>query len=315
VILRGLVLIALLNCPLVAGADVLSLDDALRATYTACIGIDNQLAELKKMAGINTAITGVGTGLGAGATVAGIIKYSTDEEAESYEKLLAQLREIQDKSDADDATVAQAKAFQEEFRISYNAAVKDIEKYQAELDRLTKKSKKLGNWRTGLLAGNTATNVAGAIIANKNRVDDALQSQIDGCRLAVKNLSSSIVQARVAGQDVTEAKEIYEACKEFDYIDISKINSRAKGATISSIVGATTGLTGTITSAVANTDATRNDNTAGGKQKEKNLNMASNVLAGASTAASATATVFNATQIKAIKDVANVASKCTEVLQ
>lgn len=35
-----------------ARADVLPLDDALRATYTACVGIDDELAELKKMAGI-----------------------------------------------------------------------------------------------------------------------------------------------------------------------------------------------------------------------------------------------------------------------
>jgi hypothetical protein len=84
---------------------------------------------------------------------------------------------------------------------------------------------------------------------------------------------------------------------------------------ISSVVGATTGLAGTVTSAMANTDKTRNDNTDAGKQKEKNLNTASNVLAGASTVASATATVFNATQISAIKKVATVAQKCTEVLK
>ena len=298
-----------------AYADALSLDDALRATYTACVGIDDALFDLKKMAGINTAITGVGTGLGAGATVAGIVKYSTDQEAEQYEKLLEELREIQAKSEASDPTTAEAEAFKKEFQLSYESAVKDMEKYQAELDRLNKKSKSLGNWRTGLLAGNTATNVAGAIIANKNRVDDNLQSQIDSCRLAVKNLSSAIVQARIAGQDVSEAKNIHDVCREFDFVDISKINTRGKGATISSIVGATTGLTGTVTSIAANTDATRNDNTDAGKQKEKNLNMASNILAGASTAASATATVFNASQIKAIKDVASVAAKCSEVLR
>ena len=106
-----------------------------------------------------------------------------------------------------------------------------------------------------------------------------------------------------------------EMCKEYDYVDISKINAKGKGATISSVVGATTGVAGTVTSAMANADATRNDDTKSGKQKEKNLNTAANVLAGASTVASATATVFNATQIKAIKDVANVAAKCTGVLK
>ena len=84
---------------------------------------------------------------------------------------------------------------------------------------------------------------------------------------------------------------------------------------ISSAIGTATGLTGTIVSASANTDKVRSDNTADGKQKEKNLNLTSNILAGATTAASATATVFNATQISAIKKVAEVATNCTGVLK
>ena len=72
---------------------------------------------------------------------------------------------------------------------------------------------------------------------------------------------------------------------------------------------------GTILSATANSDRTRNDNTDDGKQREKNLNTASNVLAGATTAASATATVFNATQINAIRRVSEIAEKCTGVLK
>ena len=123
------------------------------------------------------------------------------------------------------------------------------------------------------------------------------------------------MRARISGADVTEANEIASACGEYDYVDVSKINDRATGAMWSSVVGATTGAVGTVTSAMANTDATRNDNTDSGKQKEKNLNTASNVLAGASTVASATATVFNATQISAIKKVATVAEKCTGVLK
>ena len=61
-------------------AEVLPLYDALRATYTACVGIDDELAGLKKMAGINTAVTGVGTAAGAGATVTGIVKSQKDKE-------------------------------------------------------------------------------------------------------------------------------------------------------------------------------------------------------------------------------------------
>ena len=46
------------------------------------------------------------------------------------------------------------------------------------------------------------------------------------------------------------------------------------------------------------------------KNKEKNLNTAANVLAGGTTAASLSATIFNATQISAIKRAATVADEC-----
>lgn len=74
----------LISCalPIVANAEVMPLNDALRATYSACVGIDDELADLKKMAGINTAVTGVGTGLGVGATVTGLVKASKDKEME-----------------------------------------------------------------------------------------------------------------------------------------------------------------------------------------------------------------------------------------
>ena len=304
-------LVAFMYAP-VANADILPLNDALRATYTACVGIDDNLADLKKMAGINTAVTGVGTAVGAGATVVGLVKASKDKEVEVK---LEKLREIEQRNPDVEASDDEWDTFSASMQTQLSAAKQEIEKYQAEIEKLTKQSKSLGNWRTGLLAGNTATNVAGAIIAGNNKVDDDLQTQIDNCKKAVDELQRSMMQARFDGEDVSEAQQIVTACKEYNYVDISPINKRAKGAMISSVVGATTGLAGTVTSAMANTDKTRNDNTDAGKQKEKNLNTASNVLAGASTVASATATVFNATQISAIKKVATVASKCTEVLK
>lgn len=305
-------MVAVLYAPF-AQADILPLNDALRATYTACVGIDDSLADLKKMAGINTAVTAVGTAAGAGATVVGLVKASKDKEAEELERLIKELHELEDgKDEPSDAEVA---LFLKEFESSYDSAIKDLTTAQAKLDELNKQSKKLGNWRTGLMVGNTATNVAGAIIAGNNKVDDDLQAQIDSCKKAVDELQRSMMQARFDGEDISEAQGIVNACKEYNYVDISPINKRGKGAMISSVVGATTGLAGTVTSAMANTDKTRNDNTDAGKQKEKNLNTASNVLAGASTMASATATVFNATQISAIKKVATVAQKCTEVLK
>ena len=211
--------------------EVPDLETALRATYTACVGIDEELAGLKKMAGINTAVDAVGAAAGAGAV-------STD--------ILAR-----DKT----------------------------------------------GWRIGVKATGAAANAAGAVIAGKNKVDEDLETQIEDCKWSVKILQDSIIQAKMNGEDVSEAKSIADACTEFNYIDISPINKRAKGAMIANTVGAATGAGAAVTAAVIDDDTV------------------SGSLSVAQTAASATAIVFNATQISAIKKVAAIAEKCTEVLK
>lgn len=293
-----------------ANADVLPLYDALRATYTACVGIDDELADLKTMAGINTAVTGVGTAAGVGATVTGFVKAEKDKQ---IKVTLSKLRELEQQNNLSISTASEYETWVVDFETlsTDNAILTQIQNAVNERNKLLTQSIKLGNWRTGLLAANTATNVAGAAIAGTNRVDADLQTQIDNCITAVTNLQNSIAQARIDGQDVTEAEQIATTCNEYKYVDITPINNRGRNSMISSIVGAATGLAGTVTSAVANTEKTRS----GDEQREKNLNTASNVLSIGATTSSAVATVFNATQIAAIKKVADVASACTGVLR
>ena len=302
-----------------AMAENTELDNALRLTYTSCIGIDDALHDMKVLAGINTAVTGVGTGLGIGATAVGLAKAKLDEtieqkveEIKSWAYDVEATKEVQSREDW-------FKKFKETDYVFTTTVAEDPSGGKTaeaqEVITLTQKSKRLGNWRTGLIAGNTATNIAGAIIAGNNKVGQPLQEQIDNCKASVKSLGIAIAQAKINGDDVSEAQQIESACKEFEYIDVTKINNRAKGSMISSIVGTGTGVAGTITSAMANSNKIRDDDTDQGKQKEKNLNTAANVLSAGSAVASATATVFNASQIKAIKDVAKVAQKCTEVLK
>ncbi len=295
-------------------AEVLDIDIALNNTRAACSGISEKLSPLKTMAGINTGITGVGTAVNTGATVVGIVKASKDKQAEELEIKLEKLREIEEKNPQPDPTDEELSKFGDDFAKYRDTAIKELEEYQAELDKLNQQSKSLGNWRTGLMAGGTVTNVAGAVVAGNNRTDETLKSMIDRCNKSVKDLRDSMMQARMENRNIGNAEKIVSECGAYETVDLAKIDDRATGAMISSIVGATTGAAGTVTSVMANTDKTRDDNSDAGKQKEKNLNTASNVLAGASTAASATATVFNATQISAIKKVSNVADNCEKEL-
>ena len=291
------------------GADVADLDTALQNTYYACVDIDQDLNDMKKMAGINTAVSGVATGLGVGATVAGFSKSKIDKQTNQWKQELEQM--IQNQNSQYENTMYQTinisgADLRQILTEHENTKALQLQKDIADAE---KRSKKLGNWRTGLLAGNTTVNVVGAIMSNKNKVDSDLQHKVDNCVKNLKSLKSAIVRARIEEIDVSEAQNIYNECADYEYLDLSPITKRAKGATVSSTIGAIAAGVGTATSIAANSDKMHGDD------KEKTLNVAANTLAVGSSIASATATVFNATQIAAIKKVVNVSEKCTKVLK
>ena len=279
-----------------------------------CADISDELADMKKMAGINTAVTGVGTAAGGVALGTGIAKAGVDRHKENISALVSQL----------ESAGAKRITTQDEFvniisRALENAGDQESRELAAALrsqrDKLAQKSQTLGNIRTGTLAANTATNIAGAAIAGSNRIKGDLQSQIDACIASVDDLTRALGQARMAGTDsdadIGRAQRIVTECGMWTTVDLSPINRRARNATVASSVGAGVDLAGTIVSAMANSKPVRDD----GGQKEKNLNTAANVMAGGATVSSATATIFNATQISAIKRAATVADECEGALR
>ena len=305
---------------LMSGTTAFASDDlraAIENARAACGGISNELSHMKTMAGINTAITGVGTVAGGVALGTGVAKVKVDQQVDELEATLNRLRQLASTQVVEQPTVL---AFSGAVQGGVgNSGVFDrgtnIADVESELARKTKQSKNLGNWRTGMLATSTATNIAGAVIAGNNRVKGDLKGRINECLNAVKTLSDVRMQVHVAGSyggvEMARAENIVRACGAWSTVDLTSINSKSTGATVASGVGAGLGLAGTITSASANSDSVR----AGDSQKEKNLNTASNVLAGGTTVASGVAVVFNATQIGAIKRAANVADECEEALK
>ena len=285
---------------------------AIENVRTTCGNISAELSDMKKMAGIATAVTGVGTVAGGVALDTGIAKTIVDKEIEELEAQIARLN-----ADRGDVPIEHLQI--EDEALFKRQVTEFIASYQAteqELSAAEKKSKTLGNVRTGTLATATATNIAGAVMSGTNRVKGDLKQQIDECLASVKTLSNVRMQARIDGSatdtDLAHAENIIRACDAWTTVDISSINKRSTGATVSSGIGAGLGLAGTITSASANSkDICNGDD----KQREKNLNTAANVLAGGTTAASLSATIFNATQISAIKRAATVADECEGALK
>lgn len=284
---------------------------AIENVRTTCGNISAELSDMKKMAGITTAVTGVGTVAGGVALGTGLAKANVDKEIEELESQIARLI-----AERGDVPIEHLQIEDEAlFKRQVNEFIAYYQAKEQEISVAEQKSKNLGNWRTGTLAAATATNIAGAVMSGTNRVKGDLKQQIDECLMSVKTLSNVRMQARIDGSatdtDLARAENIIRACDAWTTVDVSSINKRSKGATVSSGIGAGLGLAGTITSASANSKDVHD----GDSDKEKNLNTAANVLAGGTMAASLSATIFNATQINAIKHAATVADECEGALR
>lgn len=291
------------------------LDSAIDNVRRNCGNLSNELNHLKSMAGINTAVTAVGTVTGGVGLATGIAKSGVDSEIEKLEKELEELKKSRGDVPIEHLTVENEPQFWRDMTQFITSYAAELEQKEQDLSVAEKKSKTLGNVRTGMLAASTATNIAGTVIAANNRVDSDLQTKINACKMSVNELSAAQMQARVAdtatADELAYAAQIVHACGAWDMVDISSINKKSTGATISSGVGTALGLAGTITSASANSNSVRN----GDRDKEKNLNNAANVLAGGTTVASGAAVIFNATQIGAIKRAATAADECEGALK
>ena len=84
--------LALLASPAIA--DVPTLSSALVNVHNNCVGISEDLARMRQMAGIGTAITGVGAAAGAGAVIVGIQAQRQIRNIHDLELQVAALRHI-----------------------------------------------------------------------------------------------------------------------------------------------------------------------------------------------------------------------------
>ena len=289
---------------------VSSLDVAIANVRSSCGAISVELADMKMRAGIGTAVSAVGTVTGGVAVGAGMAKADVDSQIAHWRSVLNAMS-AQDKASGvvyEEINMADLNGLSAD-----DVVLAELENPNEKLSALEQKSKKLGNVRTGTLATSTAANIAGAVVAGTNRIKGDLQQKIDSCIASVTELSRVRMQARLDGSaddvQLANAEKIIAECGAWETVNVSSIDKRAQGATISSGVGAGLGLVGTITSATANSDNLKDD------KKEQNLNKASNILAGGTTLASGAATVFNATQISAIKRAAEVADLCEGALK
>lgn len=295
-----------------------AIESALERVHQSCGGISTELNRMKTMAGIGTAASATGTVAGGAAIMAGTRKTDVDQQNKSQISIQAAWNSFGGTGEEISMTTEMRDYF-----------IQDMESWTADNSQLAKKlqdqrqdselgqeSKKLGDIRTGALAAATVTGAAGAVVGGMNmkKARGTLAEQVSECLASVHELSNAYGQARItrsiSEQELEQINTIISACDEWSTVDLSKIDNRATGAMASGTASAAMGLVGTVTSAMANTEKMRFS----GTKKEENLNKASNIMAGGTAVAGAAATIFNATQIAAIKRASTVANNCEGAL-
>ncbi len=316
----------------------------------ACGAVSKQLSELRTLAGVGVGVSAVGTVAASVATGVGIKKSELDAVAMNKNIFKEKWEELKNKFDASDAKIDwktpasdAVDAFIESIAkmnpdddLDVDLSEGDMELQKARQDsKMGQKAHTLGDVRTGTLAAGTVTNVVGAAVSGANVANKDLKGHVNECIDVAGKMKRAVMQARMdrdaynnalktqknANQNETVdaimsnrymdgIDNAIRACEEWSTIDLSKIGKRAGGALATGIIGATTGMAGTIASAMANAK----DVHLSGVDKEKKLNTTANVLSGTTAAASGVATILSVAQISAIKKAASVDDKCMGAL-
>lgn len=289
-------------------------EQAYEATQIVCSGISDEIAKVSNISKVNTAVTAAGTVAAGGALVAGIQKSQEEKEIEAL---------IDKICEAGGCSAEGVQAMSDEnFFNNVMAPMAEI----AELQEKIENSKKLGNWRTGLMAGTVGTNLASAIISGLNTDQSDLIQHISACNEMVSVIPDIEMKLRIDGVNpmeypiVNKLRSVSTWCNKINTDDVEKIEKRMKGVMGTSIAGTVFGAVGVGTSAAANSDkymdvSNKINLSEQDKKKEHALNTTANVMAGANVATGAVETGLNISLITLTKKLIESAGRCEEVLR
>lgn len=315
--MKKLLILVLCMFPIVSMADtedaIKNAEQVYEATRIVCSGISDEIAKVANMSKANTAVTAVGTVAAGGALYAGIKKSQEEEEIDAL---------IEEMCANGGCTPEGVEAMDNE--TFFNVVIQPYARI-AELEESIKKSKALGNWRTGLMGGTVATNLASAILSGLNTNQSDLIQHITACNEMVQGIADVEIQLKAAGVNpmehpvVNRLRGVSTWCNKIDTRDIEKIENRMKGVMGTSIAGTVIGGIGVGTSAAANSDKYMDVTnkvrlSEEDKKKEQALNTTANIMAGANVATGAVETGLNISLITLTKKLIDAAERCEGTL-
>lgn len=282
-----------------ARADVLQdAQDALDVARVACSGLSDDISRVSGLAVAGVATNAAGAIAGGAAVGVGAAKAANDKERLSQRVNIS----------CDFQTVYE---LEPDAHLGLITAMSDI---------YTEQSKKLGNWRTGLMVGAGMTHIASAVLAGINMNQSELVQHVTACNAALDHLVSVRKQLADAGINPFSnpvrgrVENVVNACEKINVADVQKIERKEKVVVGSSATGAAMAIAGVVTSASANSDKMRSAADVDGMQKFNKLNAASNALAGVSAAGSLVSTIAGAGAVKLVRQMMRDATRCAEAL-
>lgn len=275
------------------------------AIQSVCSNVSDAISSVSGVAKANAVVNAAGTATSAGALAVGLAKNSVDKKVDDLWKELCSLGACD---------VSSISNMSEENVLKVASNLSKIRELSAEIEAEKKKKKSLGNWRTGLMAGNVATNIASAIIAGVNRDKSELVQQIQACNEAVKagaNMGKELQRAGIGPIDnpiVNKLSAVSTWCGNLDVNNIEKIEKQMGVTMGTSIAGAAIGTAGVVVSAKANSDNVD-------PKKEKTLNTTANVISGVNIATGVVGIGLNISMINTAKNMIKQSERCEEVLK
>ena len=283
-----------------------TLNTNIEKAKSSCSGIKDDLKAIQVLTGVSTGASGLGAIASGTALGVGIAKASLDK------------RIANTKTDLEKMSTAELEKRLDEIGETLSSLNKKISEEE-------KKSKTLGNVRTGLLAGTIATSTTSTITSGISikKLDDIIEKMRD-CDKAAKLVHSDVSMIKAEVDDVNvlkdepllkKAEKVALFCEGLDSDNIKGIKKTLTASTVMGGIGTATSIAGTITSAMANSNNVRNDDTKDGVKKEKDLNLASNIMAGISTGTSIGGTAFSAISLSKLANDIDNAEKCEDALK
>ena len=251
---------------------------------SACSGISNALNTIYGLDVATTAVSAVGTAAAGGALAVGLIK--------NNDKMMGK---------------------KEPEGVGMGGAVDNT--------AFEKKKKAMGHARTGLMAASIATSgtslgTSAAASVNAGKVAEkmkqcntfvgeirALSGKVKALIADYQEETGSAFTGNKAG--VVAADNIGNACKGFDIAGINAIKNSMTASAVISGIGTATAITGTTTSAIANSGKVEQ-----GSDKQKKLDLTSNIMAGITTGTSLTTTAVSGAVLNKAKKLAEIAASC-----